>query len=72
MDTLLPQLLAFPPHPPPAKPLTDAEYDKQIKALIHILGTIPASKLISGVPGSGDLLDVRTTNLRAPCTYLLT
>ena len=61
MDSLLPQLLAFPPHPPPPKPLTDAEYDKQIKSLIQVLGTVPASKLVSGVPGGGDLLDVIST-----------
>ena len=65
MDSLLPQLLAFPPHPPPAKPLSDAEYDKQIKALIQILSAIPASKLISGVPGGSDLLDVCVMDLRA-------
>ncbi len=58
MDALLPQLLSFPPHPEPAKPIPDSEYDKHIKNLVHLISTIPASKLTSGVPGGGDLLDV--------------
>ena len=67
MDTLLPQLLSFPPHPEPDKPLPDAEYDKHIKNYVNSINTVPASKLTSGVPGGGDLLDVRlhSTNLRA-------
>lgn len=58
MDSILPQLLSFPPHPPPADPLPDAEYDKQIKALVHTLSTLSGSKLTGGVRGGGDLLDV--------------
>ena len=58
METFLSQLLSFPPHPESAKPLPDSEYDKQIKNLVQHLNTIPASKLNSGVPGGGDLLDV--------------
>ena len=58
MEHLLPQLLAFPPHPPPKIPLSDAEYDKQIKAVISTLGSVQASKLTSGVPGGGDFLSV--------------
>lgn len=58
MEALLPQLLAFPPHPAPNIPLSDAEYDKQIKGIVQALSTIPASKLTSGVPGGNDLLDV--------------
>ena len=67
MDTLLPQLLSFPPHPEPDKPLSDAEYDRHIKNLVNNLNTVPASKLTSGVPGGGDLLDVRShsSHLRA-------
>ncbi len=57
MDSLIPQLLAFPPHSPPPIPLNDAEYDKQIKAHVHLLGTVQ-SKLTSTVPGGGDLLNV--------------
>ncbi|KAL9073850.1 MAG: hypothetical protein Q9161_002682 [Pseudevernia consocians] len=58
MDELLPQLLSFPPHPEPTKSLSDSEYDKHIKNLVHHINTVPASKLTSGVPGGGDLLDI--------------
>lgn len=57
MDSVLPQLLAFPPHPPPPKALSDAEYDKQIGSLVNILNTLSASKLTGGVSAGGDLLD---------------
>jgi hypothetical protein len=60
MDAILQQLLAFPPHPPPATPLSDAEYDKQINIHVQNLNHIPASKLTAPVPGGGDLLDVRS------------
>ena len=59
MDALLPQLLSFPPHPEPTKPLSDSEYDKMIKNLVHHINSVSTSKLISAVPGGGDLLDVR-------------
>lgn len=58
MDAILPQLLAFPPHPPSLIPLPDAEYDKQIKSLVQLLNQIPANKLTGGVTAGGDLLDV--------------
>ncbi|KAL2039789.1 hypothetical protein N7G274_007648 [Stereocaulon virgatum] len=58
MDAILQQLLAFPPHPPPATPLSDAEYDKQINIHVLQLNHIPASKLTAPVPGGGDLLDI--------------
>ncbi|KAL2049655.1 hypothetical protein ABVK25_010115 [Lepraria finkii] len=58
MDAILQQLLAFPPHPPPATPPSDAEYDKQINIQIQHLNHIPASKLTAPVPGGGDLLDI--------------
>ena len=56
MEALLPQLLSFPPHP---QKLSDQEYDRQIKALAHLLDETSASKLVKGVAGGGDLLDVR-------------
>lgn len=65
MESILPQLLAFPPHPPPAVPLADAEYDKQIKGIVQTLNALPASKLTSGVAGGGDLLDVSATSFEA-------
>lgn len=55
---LLPQLLSFPPHPPPAIPLTAAAYDKEIKHLRKALNGIPNHLLIGGVPNGGDLLEV--------------
>ena len=58
MDSILPQLLSFPPHPPAADPLPDAEYDKQIKAIVHTLSTLSGSRLTGGVRGGGDLLEV--------------
>lgn len=58
MDTLLPELLAFPPHPPPATPLTDAEYDIQIRSVLKLLNQLPAKKLIGNVAGGSNLLDV--------------
>lgn len=58
MDTFLPQLLAFPPHPPPKSPLSDTNYHKQIRALVDTLHSKPASLLVGGVKGDDDLLDV--------------
>ena len=60
MDAILQQLLAFPPHPSPATPLSDAEYDRQINTQVQHLNHIAASKFTSPVPGGGDLLDVGT------------
>ena len=58
MDSILPQLLSFPPHPPPAVPLSDKEYDKQIKGNLSLLNQTSAKRLTSGVSGGGDLLEV--------------
>lgn len=58
MDGLLPQLLSFPRHPPPAQKLSDSEYDKQIKSIVKLLNGTSGSKLVRGVGGGGDLLDV--------------
>ena len=58
MDTLLPELLAFPPHPPPAIPLTDAEYNIQIRGVVKLLNQLPAKKFIGNVAGDQSLLDV--------------
>ena len=41
--------------------LTDAEVDKHLKAIIHLLKSIPASKLTSDISSGGDLLDVSQT-----------
>ncbi|KAI9818306.1 MAG: hypothetical protein M1832_004424 [Thelocarpon impressellum] len=58
MEELLPRLLAFPPQPPPARPLTDLEYDEQIHGLLQILNRTSGGKLASGVKGKGNLLDI--------------
>ncbi|KAI9836846.1 MAG: hypothetical protein M1819_001011 [Sarea resinae] len=72
MDYLLPQLLAFPPHPPPALPLSDVEYDRQIRGLLQTLNQTRASMLISGVPNGGDLLDILDPSINTlPYLYTL-
>lgn len=65
MDTLLPELLAFPPHPPPAVPLTDAEYDTQIRSVVKLLNQLPAKKLTGNVAGGSNLLDVCCAYIRS-------
>ncbi|KAL8668784.1 MAG: hypothetical protein Q9168_006597 [Polycauliona sp. 1 TL-2023] len=56
IESLLPQLLSFPPHPPAR--IADTTYDKDIRSLRKVLNDIPASLLTAGVPNGGDLLDV--------------
>ena len=63
MDSLLPLLLAFPPHPPPAAPLSDKDYDMQIRSVLQLLNKTSAKKLTGGVSGGGDLLEVSRTDL---------
>ena len=58
MDDLLPQLLSFPPHPAPAQKLSDSDYEKQVKSIVKLLNGTSASRLVKGVGGGGDLLDV--------------
>ena len=58
MESILPKLLSFPPHPPPITPLSDTDYDAQIKGVLQLLSETSARKLTAGVAGSGDLLDV--------------
>jgi hypothetical protein len=65
MDTLLPELLAFPPHPPPVTPLADAEYDIQIKSVVKLLNQLPAKKLAGNVAGGTNLLDVCLAHRRS-------
>ncbi|KAL9129144.1 MAG: hypothetical protein Q9217_002319 [Psora testacea] len=57
MDAILTQLLAFPPHPPPAPPLTDGEYDKQAKNHVQHLIQAPLGKLAGNAAGGSDVLD---------------
>ncbi|KAL8852723.1 MAG: hypothetical protein Q9221_002353 [Calogaya cf. arnoldii] len=72
MDSLLPQLLSFPLHPPPPVPLTDAVYDKEIRSLRKVLNDLPASLLTAGVPNGGDLLDILDPSINTlPFLYVL-
>ena len=58
MADILSRLLAFPPNPPPARPLSDSAYDSQIRQLLEVLRSASPTKLTSNIPGGGDLLDV--------------
>ena len=58
MEALLPQLLVYPPQPPPQKPLTETQCDVQIRAITNTLNHTPAHILTGGVGGGSDLLDV--------------
>ena len=60
MDGILAQLLAFPPHPQPAAPLSDGEYDRQAKNHVQNLDRIPPSNLLNSTSSDGDVLDVST------------
>ncbi|KAI4129796.1 MAG: hypothetical protein LQ338_002047 [Usnochroma carphineum] len=72
MESLLPQLVSFPPHPPPPLPLSDAAYDKGIKNLRKVLNDTPANTLTAGVPNGGDLLDILDPSINTlPYLYVL-
>lgn len=58
MDGILQQVLSFPPNPPPTVPLSDKDYDKQVRAVVQVLNATSAKKLIGGVSTGEDLLDV--------------
>ncbi|KAI4112890.1 MAG: hypothetical protein LQ345_006027 [Seirophora villosa] len=72
IEYLLPQLLSFPPHPPPPLPLSDQVYDKEIKTLRLVLNEIPGNALTGGVPNGGDLLDILDPSINTlPYLYVL-
>ncbi|KAL8950474.1 MAG: hypothetical protein Q9222_003489 [Ikaeria aurantiellina] len=72
IESLLPFLLVFPPHPPPPIPIADALYDKEIKNLRKLLNDTPANQLTSGVPNGGDLLDIIDPSINSlPFLYTL-
>ncbi len=59
MNTLIPQLLSYPPSPPQS--LSDVETDAEIRKIVRLLNSTSASKLIAsptGQDGDDDLLDV--------------
>ncbi len=59
MDGILQQVLSFPPNPPPTVPLSDKDYDKQVRAVVQVLNATSGKKLTGGVSTGEDLLDVR-------------
>ena len=59
MEEFLPQLLAFPPNPLPPRGLSNGEIDRQLIAQIQLISQINESKLIEGITGDADLLDVK-------------
>jgi COP9 signalosome complex subunit 3 len=58
MDELLPRLLAFPPHPPPPKQLSDSQYDEAIRNQITTIGKIADKNLLLQTSGGENALDV--------------
>jgi len=58
MDELLPKFLAFPPHPPPANPLSDEKYDEGIKAQIEAIKKTTDAKLLQQTSSGENALDV--------------
>ncbi|KAI9849767.1 MAG: hypothetical protein M1838_006268 [Thelocarpon superellum] len=72
MDNLLPQLLSFPPHPPPAQPLSDGQYDTQVRSLLQTLNRTPANLLVREVQGGDDLLEILDPSVNSlPYLYSL-
>jgi hypothetical protein len=61
MDDLLPKLLAFPPHPPPLKPISDHQYDEGIREQIDMCKKISESKFLQQTSGGEQVMDVSTT-----------
>jgi COP9 signalosome complex subunit 3 len=59
MDDLLPKFLAFPPHPPPAHPLSDERYDAAIREQIDNVKKMSDTKLLQPTSGGENALDVR-------------
>ncbi|KAG0651900.1 COP9 signalosome complex subunit 3 [Hyphodiscus hymeniophilus] len=72
MDSLLPQLLAFPPHPSPQPPLSDSAYDEGIKAQISTLRKSSEKTLRQQTSGGESPLDVINPALNTvPYTFIL-
>lgn len=58
-DALLSLALSFSPQPTSRTPLTDAEYDRQIKSQVQSMNQVDRTTLLSCVLGGGDILVVR-------------
>lgn len=63
MDDLLPKLLVFPPHPPPAIPLSDAQYEDGIKSQINYVSRLSDKQLMAQTSGGEGPLDVSSVQL---------
>jgi COP9 signalosome complex subunit 3 len=63
MDDLLPKLLVFPPHPPPAIPLSDAQYEDGIKSQISYVSRLSDKQLMAQTSGGEGPLDVSSVQL---------
>ena len=70
MDDILPQLLHFPPHPPPQSPHSDAHYDESIRHHIQIVSSLPEKSLLQPMAGEESALDVSYTGIQV-CTGVL-
>ena len=64
-DAMMQQVLAFPPHPPPAQPSSDAAYHAGIRHVVETLASCPASKLTAAISGKNKILDVSMPCRRA-------
>lgn len=73
MDDLLQRCLSFPPHPPPAHPLSDEKYDEAIRIQVDALKKVNGDKLLLQTTGGENALDVINPALNTvPYAYLLT
>ena len=59
MEDILPQLISFPPSSQASEPLSDFEYDQQIRLLVTTLDQTSASKLIGSGSNASKLLEVQ-------------
>ena len=71
MDNVLSSLIAFPPHPPPNPPLTDAEYDKQARKFVDGLQKSNAQNFRGGKKDE-DLLNVRCPTIVCTGYWVIT
>ncbi|CAG8982397.1 hypothetical protein HYALB_00007519 [Hymenoscyphus albidus] len=65
MDEILPKLLAFPPHPSPLTPLSDAAYEEGIKSQIATVKSLSEAKLIQKTSSDENALDIINPSLNA-------
>ncbi|KAE9377921.1 hypothetical protein N431DRAFT_399116 [Stipitochalara longipes BDJ] len=72
MDNLLPNLLSFPPHPPPPNPMSDHAYEQGIREQIEFVRKLADNKLLQHTSGGENVLDVINPALNTvPYTFIL-